>query len=131
MDIITSLKNNSPQPYPNIIKIKVDANIATALSGSLFEIFMLQYMCKTCSCCGFTSLTHIAILFVLRLLIIVVCYNMLFSILNSMMRGNAIITIFVEDNKSTVLGNPPSCNAFLLFIGIGHIRLLFDANHLM
>jgi hypothetical protein len=57
-DIITALKNNSPQPYPNIIKMKDDNDIATALSGRRFEVSMLQYMCKTCSCCGLTCPTH-------------------------------------------------------------------------
>jgi hypothetical protein len=58
LDVILSLQNSNPQPYPNIIKMKEGSDIATALCGRRFEVSMLQYLCKTCSCCGFTSPTH-------------------------------------------------------------------------
>jgi hypothetical protein len=58
LPLISSLKNSHPQPFPNIIKMKENVEVEAALYGRRFEVSMLQYVCKTCSCCGFTSPVH-------------------------------------------------------------------------
>jgi hypothetical protein len=58
LDIIHSIKNTDPAPYPDIVQMSDGKDIQSALCGRQYEVSMLQYRCYTCSCCGITCPTH-------------------------------------------------------------------------
>jgi hypothetical protein len=58
LSLVNTIKNSDPVPYPDIVRMNVGNNMKSALCGRRFEISMLQYITRTCSCCGFTCPTH-------------------------------------------------------------------------
>jgi len=56
--IVSQLKNNSPLPYPSIVKMDTNTPEFHAHVGRRFEVSLLMYKVDTCSCCGITQPYH-------------------------------------------------------------------------
>jgi len=58
-DILDAFQNNDPRPYPTAMAMSQVSKSRHVLSGRRFEISMLMYDVKQCSCCGRTQPGHV------------------------------------------------------------------------